>query len=86
MQHLASDCYHTFHLSNYIEELRTVDMHPLSRYIEDWAQSRLDLNVTITEKHQLVEARSLYNKRVTQSPPSSNELENDLSDIRAREQ
>lgn len=86
MQHLASDCYHEFQLSNCIEELRTVEMPPLERYIEGWATGHPDLNVTVTEKHQLIETRSIADKRVTQSPPSYKDLEKNLSDLRKIEQ
>ena len=82
MQDLASDCYHAFKLTNYIEELRTVDAHPLSRYIENWAISDPESAVTISEKRQLIETRSLYERRVTLTPPSHEDLKKDLDDLR----
>lgn len=82
IHHLASDCLREFSLSNCITEFRTVEKPPLERYIEDWAKSRSDLNVTITEKDQLIGVRSRYTERLTQTPPSYKDLEKDLSDIR----
>lgn len=82
---LAKDCFHEFGLSNCITEFRIAEEFPLERYIENWATNRPDLNVTIPEKHQLIGMRSRGGKRLTQTPPSYEELEQDLSDIRKSE-
>lgn len=82
MHHLASDCYHEWGLSNFMEEYSSVEQPPLERYIEQWAFSRSELSVTIPEKTQLVSSRSIYKERSMQRPPSDGDLENDLMDIR----
>ena len=82
IDHLASDCLREFGLANCITEFRTVEKLPLERYIEDWARNRPDLDVKITEKDQLIGMRSRYEERSTQTPPSYEELEKDLSDLR----
>lgn len=84
MHNLASDCYHAFHLSNCMEEFTMVGKPPLERYIEKWAETQPDLQVTVPEKNQLVELRSIYKERVMNAPPSYSDLEADLSDIRKR--
>jgi len=84
MHNLASDCYHAFHLSNCIEEFVVVDKLPLERYIEKWAETYPDLQVTVSEKNQLVGSRSIYKERVMEAPPSYSDLEADLRDIRKK--
>jgi len=85
IHHLASDCLREFGHTNCIKEFRTVEKPPLERYIENWATNRPDLNVIIPEKEQLIGMRSRYAERLTQTPPSYEELEQDLSDIRKSE-
>lgn len=84
MHNLASDCHHAFNLPNCMEEFDKVDKPPLERYIEKWAETRPDLLVTIPEKNQLIELRSIYKERATEVPPSYHDLERDLKDIRER--
>ena len=67
-----------------MEEYAEVEIPLLERYIEEWARNRPDLAVTITEKKQMVGMRSLYTERPTAVPPSSEDLEKDLNDIRKR--
>jgi len=84
MHNLASDCDHAFNLRNCMEEFAKVGKPPLERYIEKWAETRPDLQVTIPEKNQLIEVRSIYKERATETPPSYDDLERDLRDIRER--
>jgi hypothetical protein len=84
MHNLASDCSKEFQLPNCMEEYAEVGMPPLERYIEQWALNQPDLAVTLLEKKQLVGIRSLYTERPTAVPPSSEDLEKDLKDIRKR--
>lgn len=81
-ENLASDCYHAFNLPNSMDEFCKVGQPPIERYIEKWAETRVDLHVLIPEKHQLVQLRSLYKERTTEAPPSYDDLEKDLADIR----
>lgn len=79
---LASDCYHEFGLPNAIEELREVGSQPITRYVEEWAKSFPELNVTIPEREKIVGLRSIYKERLTGSPPSYEQLKDDLEDLR----
>jgi len=81
---LASDCYHALNLPNGMDEFCKVGQPPIERYIERWAESRTDLRVTIPEKRQLVQIRSIYKERTTEAPPSYGDLEKDLADIRKK--
>jgi HD superfamily phosphohydrolase len=82
MQHLASDCYHRFGLTNCMEEYATVESPPLERFVEQWGLSHPTLGVTIAEKKQLVTMRSINVERSALAPPSDADLEKDLNDIR----
>jgi len=84
MNNLASDCYHEFGLRNCMEEFSSVNKPPLERYLETWAKTRLELQVTIPEKDQLIQLRSIHQERVVGDAPSYNDLERDLKDIRQK--
>ena len=84
MNNLASDCYHEFGLRNCMEEFSSVDKHPLERYIETWAKTRPELQVTIPEKDQLIQLRSIHQERAVGDAPSYDALERDLKDIRQK--
>ena len=84
MNNLASDCYHEFGLRNCMEEFSSVNKPPLERYIETWAKTRLELQVTIPEKDQLIQLRSIHQERAVGDAPSYNDLERDLKDIRQK--
>lgn len=82
MTNLASDCYHEFGLRNCMDEFSTVGKPPLERYIEAWAERRPELRVTVIEKNQLIQARSIAQERPTGVPPSYDDLDRDLRDVR----
>jgi uncharacterized protein len=81
---IASDCYHQFNLPNCIEEFCKVGQTPLERYIENWAMDKTDLHVTIPEKNELIQLRSINRERNTDGPPLYQDLEQDLRDIREK--
>jgi len=82
MHNLASNCSLKFQLRNCMEEYAEADTSLLERYIEQWGLNRPDLVVTLLEKKQLVGSMSLYTERSPVIPPSYDDLEKDLNDIR----